>query len=338
MSNRTRLRAGAAAAVLLLAGGALSGCSANGADGETTTIRYQSSAGGVDLGELADALGYLDGLKLERVGDVQGGPEAMRAVATDQVDYGSAFNGAIAKLASTGAPITAVIASYGSEGPVSSSLLAMEDSGIESARDLIGKKVAVNTLGANAEAILDTYLVEGGLSQDEIDEVVLVPLPGINSEAALREGQVDAAYLFGALKEIAVQNGGVKELVNDIDLVGPYNGGSYVMADKFLKENPETAKKFIAGVSKAIEYVRTHPVEEIREVMTDYLEEHGRGDFAEPLTLWQGTGIPAEGGVITDADFTLWLDWLEGSGEVEQGVIEPSEIYTNEYNPAAKEQ
>ena len=181
MSKRTRLRAGAAAAALLLAGGALTGCSANGADGETTTIRYQSSAGGVDLGELADALGYLDGLKLERVGDVQGGPEAMRAVATDQMDYGSAFDGAIAKLASTGAPITAVIASYGSEGDVSSSLLTMENSGIEDARDLIGKKIAVNTLGANAEAILDTWLEEDGLSQDEIEEVTLVPLPPLNT-------------------------------------------------------------------------------------------------------------------------------------------------------------
>ena len=136
MSKRTRLRAGAAAAALLLAGGALTGCSANGADGETTTIRYQTNAGIVDLPELADALGYFEGtdIKLDRVGDVQGGPESLRAVATDQVDYGGAFNGAIAKLASTGAPITAVISYYGSDEDVSSSLLVKKGSDIEGPR------------------------------------------------------------------------------------------------------------------------------------------------------------------------------------------------------------
>ena len=209
MRKSTRLRAGAAAAVLLVAG-SVTGCSASGADGETTTIRYQTNAGLVDLPELADALGYFEGtgIKLDRVGDVQGGPESLRAVATDQVDYGGAFNGAIAKLASTGAPITAVISYYGSDDEVNSSLLVEKGSGIDSAEDLIGKKIAVNTLGANAEAVIDTYLEKEGLSQDEIDEVTLVPLPSINAEAALREGQVDGAYLFGSLKEARPGEGG----------------------------------------------------------------------------------------------------------------------------------
>lgn len=339
--GHTKLRrlAGAAAATLLVAGG-VSACGASsGAEGEQTTIRYQTNAGIVDLPELADALGYFDqtNIKLDRVGDVQGGPESLRAVATDQVDYGGAFNGAIAKLASTGAPITAVIAYYGSSDDVSSSLLTLKKSGIDDARDLIGKKIAVNTLGANAEAVIDTYLANEGLSQDEIEQVTLVPLPGINSEAALREGQVDAAYLFGSLKEIALKNGGIEEVVNDIDLVGPYNGGSYVLSDRFIAENPNTTKEFVGAIAKALDYSQTHSVDEVREVMKDYLAEHDRADYAEALDLWKGTGVPAKGGVISDDDFTLWLDWLEAEGEVEADSIEPSEIYTNKFNPFAKE-
>jgi len=337
--SRLRRLGGTTAAILLVAGG-VSACNASsGAEGETKTIRYQTNAGLVDLPELADALGYFDGtgITLERVGDVQGGPESLRAVATDQVDYGGAFNGAIAKLASTGAPITAVISYYGSSDEVSSSLLTLKKSDIDDARDLIGKKVAVNTLGANAEAVLDTYLAEEGLSQDEIEQVTLVPLPGINSEAALREGQVDAAYLFGSLKEIALKNGGIEEVVNDIELVGPYNGGSYVLHDRFIAENPSTTKAFVEAIAKALEYSQTHSVDEIRELMKDYLEEHDRADYAASLDLWKGTGVPASGGVISDEDFTLWLDWLEAEGEVDAGSIEPSEIYTNEYNPFAKE-
>jgi ABC-type nitrate/sulfonate/bicarbonate transport system substrate-binding protein len=324
---------------MLLAAGGVSACSASGAEREETTIRYQTNAGLVDLPELADALGYFDGtgIEIERVGDVQGGPESLRAVATDQVDYGGAFNGAIAKLASTGAPVTAVISYYGSDEAVSSSLLVEERSGIDSARDLVGKKVAVNTLGANAEAVLDTYLAEEGLSQDEIEQVTLVPLPGVNSEAALREGQVDAAYLFGSLKEIALRHGGLEEVVNDIELVGPYNAGSYVLHDRFIAENPETTRAFVEAIAEALEYSQTHSVGEIRALMKRYLHKHGRGEFAAALDLWKGTGVPARGGVISDKDFTLWLDWLEAEGEVDAGAIEPSQIYTNEYNPYAKE-
>lgn len=324
----------ATAAVLVTAG--MAGCSADASSGEQTTIRYQTNAGIVDLAELADALGYLDGLTLKRVGDVQGGPESLRAVATNQVEYGGAFNGAVAKLASTGAPITAVVSYYGSSGDVSSSLLVKKDSRIKDARDLIGKKVAVNTLGANAEAVLDTYLKKEGLSAAEIEQVTLVPLPGINSEAALREGQVDASYLFGSLKEVALEHGGLVELVNDIDLVGPYSAGSYVLRDDFIKRNPTTTKKFVGAMAKALDYSQTHSVKAVREVMKGYLEEHGRGDFAGALDLWQGTGVPRPGGVISDEDFSMWLDWLEAEGEVDTGAIEPDEIYTNDFNPYAK--
>lgn len=338
-TTRHRRATGAVTALLLAAGG-LSSCSASsGAEGETTSIRYQSYVGMVDPAELADALGYLEGtgITLERVGDVQGGPESLRAAATDQVDYGAAFNGAIAKLASTGAPIKAVVTYYGSDGDVSQSLLAEKGSGIDSAEDLIGQKVAVNTLGANAEAVLDTYFAREGLTQEEIDQVTLVPLPGINTEAALREGQVDAAMLGNALKESALSRGGLVELVNDIDLVGPYNGGSFAMTDRFIEQNPETTKEFVAAVAKAVDYAQTHSVDQVREVMTEYLEEKDRAEYAEALALWRGTGIPSKGGVISDEDFTLWLDWLEAEGEVPTGSIEPSEIYTNEFNPYADE-
>ena len=79
-----------------------------------TTIRYQSYAGAVDPLQLADALGYLDGLKLEKVGDTTGGPMSLQALASRQTDIGaSAFFGAITQLVATGVPIKAVVPSYG---------------------------------------------------------------------------------------------------------------------------------------------------------------------------------------------------------------------------------
>ncbi|MGY2873150.1 ABC-type nitrate/sulfonate/bicarbonate transport system substrate-binding protein [Marmoricola sp. URHA0025 HA25] len=329
----------AALAALLLAGVGLTGCAESAASGSkgTDTIRYQGYQGSVNLPELAKALGYLDGVKLKYVGTVQGGPQSIAALVSNQVDYGAAFNGAIAQIASTGAPITSVISYYGSSDAVRSSILAKSDGAIASAKDLIGKKVAVNTLGANAEAVLDTYLAKGGLSQDEIKKVTLVPLPGINEEAALREGKVDAAYLGGALQESALSRPGLKVLTTDVDLVGPYNGGSIVLRDQFIKQNPDLTKKFVAGLAKAVDYASTHPVDEVKAKLQAWLTQQGRPDDAKALALWKGLGIATKAGLIRDQDFDLWLDWLKSRGDVKADAIKASDIYTNKYNPYAEE-
>jgi ABC-type nitrate/sulfonate/bicarbonate transport system substrate-binding protein len=322
-------------ALMLLTAAACGGGASAG--GSTDTIRYQGYQGQVNLPELAKALGYLNGVKLKYVGTVQGGPQSLAALMSNQVDYGAAFNGAIAQMASTGAPIKSVIGYYGSSGRVNSALLVKKHSGVKNAHDLIGKKVAVNTLGANAEAVLDTYLTKGGLSKAEIKKVTLVPLPGINEEAALREGKVDAAYLFGALEVSALKRGGLRRLVVDTDLVGAYNGGSIVMRDQFLKANPDLSKRFVSALAKALVFAAQHPVDQTRKLLQAWLVKQGRTDDAKALDLWTGTGVATKAGLIRDRDFDLWLSWLKSRGDVKDGSVTASQMYTNRYNPYAKE-
>lgn len=329
----------AAGAALLVAGVGLTGCAESeaAAGASVDTIRYQGYQGSLNLPELAKALGYLDDVQLKYVGTVQGGPQSIAALVSNQVDYGAAFNGAIAQIAATGAPITSVISYYGSSDKVTSGIIARDDSSIRAAEDLIGKKVAVNTLGANAEAVLDTWLAEGGLSQDEIKKVTLVPLPGINTEAALREGKVDAAYLGGALQEAALSRPGLRVLTTDVALVGPYNGGSIVLRDDFIEKNPDVTEKFVAGLAKALVYTETHTADEVRTTLQAWLTKEGRPDDAKALALWKGTGIATHAGLIRDVDFDLWLDWLESRGDVKTDALNASDIYTNTFNPFAEE-
>ena len=318
----------------------VSGCAGLASGGaEEGTIRYQGSAGSVNVLELADALGYLDGVELDKVGDVTGGPEALRALASRQVDIAiSPFFGATAQLVATGAPLKAVVSTYGSSGDISSSVVVLEGSEVASARDLIGRKVAVNTLGANAEAVLATWFDQEGLSQEEIEEVTLVPLPPLNMEQALREGQVDAAYLsIGGLTN-ARRQGGVAEIMKDTDVVGPYNGGGSVMTEKFLDEHPDTATTVVTGIARAVEYVESHERDEVLAVYHDWLVEQGYEDAYEAVeSAWPGsTGVPSEHAQISDTDISLWLDWLGSRGDVDPDDIEPGDVYTNEYNLEAK--
>ncbi|HEY2878582.1 ABC transporter substrate-binding protein [Nocardioides sp.] len=339
---RHRLTAGL---VAVLAVGVLAACGSASARensaGEVTTIRYQTYAGNVDPLQLADALGYLDGLTLKKVGDVTGGPQSVQALTSHQIDISSScFFGSIAQLVATGAPIKAVASTYGSNDTISSGIVTLAGSSIKDAADLVGKKVAVNTLGANAEAVIDTWLQKSGLSDDEIKQVTLVPLPPLNTVQALEKHQVDAADIgSGQIK--ATESTGVKlqTLVRDTDVVGPYNGGGVVMTDDFLKQNPQTSEQLVTGVAKAVRYIESHGRDQVLKIYDAWLEDNGYSDDVEAVDQnWGGsTGVAsAKTAAISDSDISLWLDWLAGRGDVDLSKISPSDVYTNDYNDLAK--
>ena len=330
----------AALAVLAMLLSACASQAATDSDGDgKTEIRYQSYAGSVDILQLADALDYLPNIELVKQGDVTGGPQALQALVSNQVDIAaSAFFGATAQLVATGAPIKAVVSSYGSKGDITSSVVVAEDSTIKTAKDLIGKKIAVNTLGANAEAVLDTWFDAEGLTKEETDQITLVALPPLNTEAALRGGKIDAAYMSSGFLTIAKKQGGIKEIFKDVDLIGPYNGGGLTMADKFLDQNPDVATELATGVAKAVQFIETHERQETLDVYVPWLEEHGYGDYVEAVeTNWPGsTGVASDTAEIKEKDISIWLDWLESRGDVDAGSIEPSDVYTNEFNELVK--
>jgi ABC-type nitrate/sulfonate/bicarbonate transport system substrate-binding protein len=326
-------------AVLAALAGLTACGSAAGAGGEEqTTIRYQSYAGAVDPFLLADALGKFDGLTIKRVGDITGGPQALQALVSNQVDIGgSAFYGAIAQLVGTGAPIKAVVPSYGSNEKSNTKVVALKDSGIRTARDLIGKKVAVNTLGANYEAVLDTWFDQEGLTQDEQDQITLVPLPPLNTPEALGKGQVDAAVLSFISYKATVAQYDVVELTNDIKVVGgPYVGGAFTLRDDFIERNPHTSRQLVEGVAAAINFIETHSTQELFDVYFPYLEKHGYADYIPAIKAnFPGTtGLDAKP-VITDEDIQRWVDWLDSRGEFDGDSFDVGDAYTNELNPNA---
>ncbi|WP_113700995.1 ABC transporter substrate-binding protein [Nonomuraea lactucae] len=325
--------------VLLLA--ALAACgqaqgSAAPGGPEVTELRYQGSVGAVTFPELAEDLGYLGGIKLKWVGNTTSGPQDIQSAATGQTDFGGAFNGAVIKLKAAGAPIKAVIGYYGSDEKSFSGYYVAENSPIKTARDLIGKKIGVNTLGAHHEAVIKEYLKREGLTPEEIKQVELVVIPPVNTEQALRQGQLDVGTLGGVLKDKALQRGGLRPLFTDVGLFGPFTAGSVVLRDDFIAKNPKTTKAFVEGYAKAIEWTQTHPREEVVARFQQIIAKRGRNEDASTVTFWKSSGVAAKGGVIADKEFQVWIDWLTREGEIKPGQIKPADVYTNEFNPYAK--
>lgn len=334
-----RIRFFALAAVALAVAGLTSACGSSGVASDPSsslkvTIRYQTSPGLINLAEMASALGYIPDITLKDVGVVQGGPEAMQALATGQVDLAGSFVGAVANVVSNGTPIKAVIAYYGSDSKAYDEILVRTGSGISKPSDLIGKKVGVNTLGAQAEALIDLWLKKNGLTEAQINQVTLVPLPSIDIEAALRHGQIDAGLFNGALLTKAVQGGGLTSIMKDTDVFGDYNGGSYEMADSWLAAHPAAATEFVTGMAKAIHYIKTHSASNVLGIYDKWLTAHGEQDDVSALSTWVSTGIATPYGQLSNADFTRWIPWLQEKGLL-KASLNASSLYTNKYNKYA---
>jgi len=315
-----------------------SGAGTGGTEYETLELRYQGSVGSVTYPELAEALGYLAPIKLKWIGNTISGPQDIQTAATGQSDFGGAFNGAIVKLISAGAPVKAVIGYYGVDENTYGGFYVLDDSPIKTAKDLIGKKIGVNTLGAHSEFVIKEYLRRNGLTEDEIKQVTLVVIPPVNSEQTLRQGQIDVASLGSILRDKALERGGIRPLFTDYDLFGTFTAGSYVFTNKFIQDNPNTVRKFVEAMGQAIEWARTTPREQVIAKYKEIIEKRGRKEDATAIQYWKSTGIAGKGGYIRESEFQVWTDWLVKSGELKEGQIKPTDLYTNEFSAFQNDQ
>jgi ABC-type nitrate/sulfonate/bicarbonate transport system substrate-binding protein len=333
-STGTVLAAIAVALVLCMAACGSADEGVQTANGKTV-LRYQGSTGEVTFPELAEDLGYFQKVKLEWVGDTTSGPQDIQSAATGDTEFGSAFNGAVVKLNAAGAPITSVISSYGADDGEYTGYFVLKDSPIRNARDLIGKKVGMNTLGAHHEFLTREWLAKEGLSADEIKTVSLTVVPPVNTEQALRAGQIDVAALNGIYRETAQERGGIRPLFTDKSLFGAFSYGTYVMRKQFVAENRDATADFVQGTARAIRWTQVTPRDEVVAKFRQIIDIRKRNEDHKSIEYWRSPGIPVAGGVIAERELQTWIDWLVRNGELPQGELKAADLYTNEFNPYA---
>jgi ABC-type nitrate/sulfonate/bicarbonate transport system substrate-binding protein len=300
---------------------------------EKTEIRYQGWVGQVTWIELAEDLGYLAPLKAKWVGNTISGPQDIQTVVTGDADLGGAFNGAVVKLLAKKAPVKAVLGYYGVDENTWSGYYVKEDSPIKSARDLIGKKIAVNTLGAHHEFMVREYLERAKLTEAEAKQVTLVVTPPVTGEQALRQGHVEVTTLGGVLRDKARERGGIRPLFTDRDLYGNFTAGSIVLHNKFIEQNPNTSRHLVSALARSIEWARNTPAAEVRARFVKIIEGRKRAETADTIQYWKSTGVAGTGGVIKDKELQIWIDWLVKDGLLKAGQVKPTDLYTNAFNP-----
>lgn len=284
-----------------------------------------------------------EGVTLERI-PIQGGgggTVTMQALLAGNIDVAGGSISVWVNAISKGAKVKLLLPGSATEKPEHSGLLVLEESNIHTIKDLVGKKIAVNVLGAEADFIIRTFLKQNGLS---IDQVELVVVPAENEEQVLRSKQADAVAWTtsgGAQFDRALDKGGVRRIpgTSSFETRGnlPLLTTSEGFREDFIKEHPETVRKYLKAVDSARYIVWDEFNKNPERVRAAYAEiSEAKGGNPLQAKYYRGPRWSPENQFIADRDIQFWIEKFTEAGILKPGQIKPSDIYTNEFNPKYK--
>ncbi|MEU8346504.1 ABC transporter substrate-binding protein [Spirillospora sp. NPDC048832] len=266
-----RFRAALAAASVLLLAAACGGEDSSDASGGPATVKV-SVIPIVDVAPiyLGEQQGFFDeqGLKLELV-SAQGGAAIVPAVVSGQVDFGFSNYTSLMLAKSKGLPLKVVAPGAGSTGVKGKDfggVLVKKDSPVKSAKDLTGKRVAVNTLNnINDTTVRASIRAAGG----DAGNVKFTELAFPDMLAALDKGNVDAVQVVEPFLATGLKDGARLVASNYVDTAPKLTIAAYFTSQKTVGEKPEVVKKFAAAMQKSLKYATDNP-DAVRKVLGTY--------------------------------------------------------------------
>lgn len=197
---------------------------------------------------VADAKGYFEDEELTvDLIKYDNGNELMKAIEDDEIDVG--YVGVAPALYSIGnGGNSKIISSAQNEG---SGLVVTESSGISSASDLEGKKIAMPGEGSIQELLLSYYLKDNGISSKDL-KISTLKATAMND--ALKEGSIDGAMTFQPYVTLA-ENSGSTILARSSDILPNHPCCVVVASDDFIKNHAEDAEKIVSIHKKATKFI-----------------------------------------------------------------------------------
>lgn len=291
---------------------------------EDVTLRYLSSQGGIAAFELADKLGYFEGtgIHFRDEGIAQGGPATLIALAGGSVEIGSAATPAVLNSIASGNDFVIAYPTNGVTAKTHSTFYVLPDSPIREIKDIAGKTIAVNTLGAHLDYIVKEALHSVGLPSDAAN---LVAVPGPQLEQVIRSNQVDVTafgYWQNTFEGAALKAGALRPVFTDYQLTGEIAGGFAVLRRDWVEAHPDQAKEFLRQSARALDWADAHP-EEARKILADFLA--ARGEKPELAQFFTGFGV-RKGGLPTEHDLQFWIDALTREGKIKEGTLNVADL------------
>ncbi|MFF1738597.1 ABC transporter substrate-binding protein [Streptomyces mirabilis] len=272
-----RLLAGLAVGSFLVAASACGSSGGGGASdknassGGTTTVKV----GVIPIVDVAPLYlgqqkGFFSkrGLKLSMT-TAQGGAAIVPGVVSGQFQFGFSNMTSLMIAQSQNVPVKAVVngvASTGVAGKDFGAITVKKGSPIKSAKELEGKKVAVNTLkNINETAVRESVRKAGG----DPSKVKFVELAFDQMPAALDSGRIDAAMVVEPALATVKSQGATEIASSLVDVAKDLTVAMYFTSTQYEQKNPDVVKKFQEATAESLAYADAHP-DEVRQAVTTY--------------------------------------------------------------------
>ena len=197
-----------------------------------------------------------NGISIERP-ELTAGPRQTEAMAAGSVQFASVLSSDSAILAAANGVDLKVIAVF-SRAPKAFNVMTRNPA-IKGVADLKGKTVA-GPKGSLLNQLLFAALKKEGLKPADVK---YVNMAGVQAQAALIAGSVDAALIAGP-SQIKAEASGARVIANGEGLVK----GLIVIAvsGPFLKNQPDLVKRYLNVHDQALQYFKAHPEESAKLV------------------------------------------------------------------------
>ncbi|MFI5896698.1 ABC transporter substrate-binding protein [Actinoplanes sp. NPDC051513] len=208
------------------------------------------------------------GIELNLVQEQGGGP-IVKGVLAGKYQFGFANVTSLMAAQSDGAPLKGVasgVASTGRAGRDFSAIVVKDGSTIRSAKDLVGKTIAVNTLKNIGDTTVRQSVRKAGGDPRTL-KFEAMPFPTMNG--ALRSGKVDAIWVVEPQLSEAVVSGAEVLASNFVDTAPDLTVALYFTSNDTIAQSPDLVTHFTEAIKESLQYSEEHP-EEVRDVVGTY--------------------------------------------------------------------
>ncbi|MDW6016233.1 ABC transporter substrate-binding protein [Vibrio plantisponsor] len=189
----------------------------------------------------------------------KGSTDAITKIATGTADIGSAdIVALLVAKANDNVPVKAIYSLF-SKAPYA--FYVLDDSGINSVKDVSGKTIATSPF-TSANVFLPLMLKKNGIEEESVK--VLKADPGaLNPMLITGQSDVMISWMTDRVKneQQAAEAGKKLTVLPWYDAGLEFYSSSIIASDKFMSENPDVVKRFVKAYAKAVEYTWAHPEE-----------------------------------------------------------------------------
>jgi NitT/TauT family transport system substrate-binding protein len=265
----------------------------------------------------------------------RGSSESLTKLATGNSDIGNAGLGALlAARATEGIGVTALM-SYYNEGP--HAFFTLEGNGIEKFADVGGAKIATSPF-TSSNVYLPLVLKDNGLTEDDV--TLIKTDPGALGPM-LATGQVDAiiSWITDITRYRTQAADAGRELV-----VLPWSeaglklySATLVASDKFLEEQPDVARRFVAAFRKSVEYMRDNPedaAKAVAEAVPELDMETVRGAMKDASLLMFNDITEADGlGALEPERLASTWKRVAAAQDLDENALDPESVVDRSFMP-----